>query len=480
MSLSARVAQNYIIQIISKVIATALGLVGTAIIARYLGQSGFGEYTVIITFISFFAILADLGLTLVTVQMISRPGADEQRILSNLLGLRLVSAVIFLGLAPIAVLFFPYSAQVKAGILAASLSFFFIALMQVLVGLFQKNLALSKVSIAEVASRIVLVVGIVTVARLDLGLVNIIWTMVLASFVNFIILYFYSREFVLIKLKFEAKIWREILTKTWPLATTIGFNLIYLKADTLILSLIKTEAEVGLYGAAYKIIETLITLPFIFAGIVLPILTATWAKAQAQNNQKRFKEILQKSFDVMAIFALPLMIGTQFLAEPVMILVAGIEFIEAGSILRVLILASGIIFLQVMSAHAIIAFDKQKKIIPAYIFVSLTALAGYLIFIPKYSYFGAAWVTIYSELAIGFASFYLVWKYTKFLPNIKVFLKSMFASLVMGGALYFIKDFNLLASLFLAGTIYAGALYALKGLDFVPISKIIKNSKTNN
>lgn len=45
----------------------------------------------------------------------------------------------------------------------------------------------------------------------------------------------------------------------------------YLKTDTLILSLIKSPEEVGLYGAAYRIIDVPTTLPYMFAGIILPI-----------------------------------------------------------------------------------------------------------------------------------------------------------------------------------------------------------------
>ena len=478
MSLSTRIAHNYIIQVIGKVIATALGLIAVGLIARYLGQDGFGEYTVVITFISFFAILADLGLTLVTVQMISQPAVNEEKILSNLLGLRLVSAFLFLGIAPFIIFFFPYAAPIKIGVLIAAISFFFIALNQVLIGLFQKKLSMDKVAIAEVASRVVLVIGVFLVIYFKLGLISLMIVTAFVGVVNFFVLYFYSRKIVLIKLEFDFKVWREIIYKSWPLAITIGFNLIYLKTDTLILSLIKTESEVGLYGAAYKVIEVLITLPFIFAGIALPTLAAYWA----QKNQDKFKQVLQKSFDTMVVLALPMMVGTQFVASPVMQLVGGDEFIVSGPILQILIIACGVIFLQIMSAHAIIAIGKQKDIIWAYIFTAITALAGYFIFIPQYSYFGAAWVTVYSELFIGFASAFLIWRHIKFIPKSNVFLKSLVASAIMGLVLFFTKDLNLFFILSLSGAIYFIVLYFLKGLDFVPIKEILtsQNAKIKN
>jgi len=84
MQLKKKIAFNTIIQIISKFITTVISLISIGIITRYLGSSGFGEYTTVITFLSFFGIIADLGLTLVTVQMISQPDVDEEKIIGNL------------------------------------------------------------------------------------------------------------------------------------------------------------------------------------------------------------------------------------------------------------------------------------------------------------------------------------------------------------------------------------------------------------
>ncbi|MDP3043652.1 MAG: flippase [bacterium] len=475
MRLSTKVAYNTIIQIISKIIATILGLIAIAVMARYLGREGFGQYTTIVTFLSFFGIIADLGLTLITVQMISQPNVDENKILSNLFSLRLISAVVFLGIAPLTVIFFPYEPIIKLGVAIASLSFFFIALNQILTGLFQKNLRMDKVSIAEVAGKIILAAGVILVYYLDLGLLNMLVAAVAASAVNFLLHYLFSRRFARIKLCFDFAVWREIAKKSWPLAITIIFNLIYLKTDTLLLSLIKRPseigiiAEVGIYGAAYRVIDVLITMPFMFAGLILPILTARWAKGEKQG----FNNVLQKSFDMMAMFAIPLVVGAQFTAKDIMVLVAGPDFEASGPILQVLIAAAGIIFLGCMFAHAIIALDKQKKIIGFYIFTAVTAVIGYLILIPRYSYFGAAWVTIYSEITIALASFYLVWKYSGFLPSLKPTAKILAASLVMAGALYSASGWNLFLALALATAVYFITLYLFKGITKEDITSLL-------
>lgn len=478
MNLSSKIAYNTIIQVVGKVVSTILGLLTLAIMARYLGQSGFGDYTTIINFVSFFAIIADLGLTLVTVQMISRPGVEEKKVLNNLFGLRLVSIVLFLALSPIISLFLPYSQVIKIGILVAALSFLFPALNQILIGLFQKKLRMDKAVIAETISRLVLFGGTYLAIKFGSGLMGILWAAVIAAAVNFIISYLLAGKSYLLKPDFDFTLWKEVIKKSWPLAVTIVLNLLYLKTDTLILSLIKSSEEVGLYGAAYRIIDVLTTLPFMFAGIVLPILTSSWF----EDKKDYFKLVLQKSFDLMAVFSIPIIAGALVLAKPIIVLVAGPEFAGSGVILKILIFALVAIFLGCMFAHAVIAINQQKKMIGPYIFVGLSSVLLYLIFIPKFSYYGAAAITIYSEVAIALFSAYIVFKYTHFTPTLKIFLKAIISSLIMGGILLLINESfyyswtGLILGCVIAVTVYFLSLFATRGLTTNDL-KILLNKK---
>ncbi len=467
MSLTQKVAYNTFIQIFGKIISTILGLLALAIMTRYLGAAGFGEYTTIFTFISFFAIMADLGLTLVTVQMISDPKADENKTLNNLLSLRLLSALIFLGLGPILVLFFPYGGNIKLGVLITAISFLFVALNQIMTGLFQKKLTMNKSVWAEIISRIILLIGFGLAAYWRLGLMAMLWVNVLASALSFGLQFLASRKIVSLKLSYDRKIWLEIIRRSWPLAITIAFNLIYLKADTLILSLIKSSTDVGLYGSVYKIIDVLVTVPFMFAGVILPILTADWIN----KNQERFQKVFQRSFDFMMLIAIPLIAGAQFVSRELMMLVAGAEFAAAGQILQILIVAAALIFISCIFSHVIIAVNQQKKIIGAYVFTSITALAGYLILIPRFSYFGAAAITIYSELAILLFAAYYAKKYAAIKINWNLSRKAIIATLVMSAFLYLINPpfyshtIGLLLTIAGATVIYGLALLALKAIS---------------
>ncbi len=466
MKLSTKVAYNTIIQISSKVIITALGLIAAAVLMRYLGQEGFGKYTTVVTFLSLFGVAADLGLTLVTTQMISKPGVDQQKALNNLFGLRFFSALIFLSLAPLVIIFLPYSFEVKLGVAVTSLAFFFISLSQIFVGLFQNKLRMDKVSIAEITGRALFVLGVFVVAFLNFGLIGALVTMIIANGASFFLHYWFARKFFKVKIDIDFTWWKKILKKSWPLALTIVFNLIYLRGDILVLSLVRDQSEVGVYGATYKVVDVLIMAPFVLGGIILPLLTSNWA----ERNFDYFKRIIQRAVNFMVILSVPLVVGAQFLSTQIMTLVAGEQFVESGPLLKILVLACFAVFIGVIFSHVIIAIDKQKKIIGAYIFTSITSIIGYIIFIPKYSYVGAAWMTVYSEVLIGIFAFYYAWKFTKFVPEFRTFFKSLLASGIMAIFLYMIPDtfyssfLGLTATLCGAGVVYFLSLYILKGI----------------
>lgn len=473
MSLTRKIAQNTFIQLGGKGIGTVLGLIAVAMMTRYLGTVGYGQYTTIVTFLQLFGILADFGLTLVTLQMISEPKADSQKVFQNIWTIRIISALLFYGIGPLSVLLFPYEPIVKIGILITSVSFFFISLNQTTLSIFQKNLRMDYVAWAEVLNRIVLVFGIWLVIYLEQGLLWIMAAIILSNIFQFALHYIFSRKYMQYGIRFDMDIWKKVYAKSWPLAITIALNLLYLKTDTILLSILKPQSDVGLYGASYKVIEILTLLPFMFSGLILPILTERWASG----GKEKFFDILQRSFDAMSLFVFPMIVGTVILAKPIMVFVAGPEFIQSGVILSILIFAAAVIYYNVLFGHAIIAIDKQKKTIPAYLLTAVLAIIGYFLFIPQYSYIGAASMTVFAETYIAIGVFIVFFQSTKFFPKLTVTLKSLFASIIMALPLYYLASWNLFILIGLGALTYALVIYVIGGvkkeliLDIVSLKK---------
>lgn len=437
--MSRALAWNTGVQILGKVISTAVGVLIASLMLRHLKQEGFGMYSTANAYLAFFAIILDLGLNVTLVHMLGERAGDkkyEDRIVSAVFSLRALTGFVLLGIAPFIALWFPYPWELKLAIFGLWLSFFTTILNQIVIGVQQRHLKTHVTAISEVLGRIVLLAGIIVARWLGWGLLPIVLLVSVGSTVNFLTNFFIARRYASFAWRFDPVLWKSILKRSWPIGVSILFTLIYYKADTLVLSFVRPQAEVGVYGAAYRVLEILVTIPFMFSGVLLPILSNMWAKGE----REKFGHLLGRSLDAIALFAAPLVAGVFVLATQAMVLVGGGDFTESGNILRILIFATGLIYIGTVSAHAIVALDLQRKMLPVYITVALVTLAGYILFIPRYGMWAAAWLTLFSEFCVALASTVLTFWFSKMRWRPLVALKAVLAAVCMGVAIYPLRD----------------------------------------
>ncbi len=293
MAVARKIAYNVAFSSFSKVLSTILALVSIGFITRYLGKEGFGSYATVLAFLSFFTAFFDLGLYTISTREISRPGADTGKIISQVFSLRIVTSLLILIFAPIVVFFFPYPREVKEGILIIAAAFLFSSTYQILIGVFQKNLAMDKVSLSELIGKVIQVAAIVLAIKLKLGLNWIMASILLNMVASFFLIYFWSRKYVRLKLGWDMAYWKSFLRESLPMGASAFIVFIYFKIDTILLSLMQSNAEVGIYNAAYKVIENITFFPAMIIGLIMPIM--------AQNifhDKERFKDISNKTFKV--------------------------------------------------------------------------------------------------------------------------------------------------------------------------------------
>lgn len=474
MSLARKVAQNTIIQFTGKIIGTILALITVGLMMRYLGKIGFGEYTTIVGFLGTISIIADLGLYLVVTREISRDGANETKIVNNALSIRLFAAVIVLSSAPFLAILFPYSQTIVIGIAIATLSFLFTSLNQVMIGIFQKHFRMDKVAIGEITGRITWLLGVIIVTRLDLGLLVMIGVIAFSNFINFALIVIFANKYVKIRLDFDWKYWKKILKIAAPLAISVIFTLVHFKVDTVLLSVLKPPEDVGIYGAAYKALEGLITFAAIFSGILLPVLSK-----YAFTNKEKFANAYRRGFDALIIFIIPMIVGTLFFAEPVMNLFGGGEFDASAPVLKILIFAVGAIFLAHLFGNTAVALNQQKKLMWVYFSAAVVAIILNIILIPAYSYYGAAVTTVITEIIVCFGTLYIVYRASKVAPGLKVFFRTLLASATMVGVIIILPDIYFIINVALAGIAYFIVLYLLKGFSKEFVLEIIKFRSNN-
>ena len=472
MSLTRKIASNTVIQVGGKFLGTILGLFTVAVMTRSLGRSGYGAFTTVTSFLQFFGILVDFGLTLTMAKMIAEAPGDEDRVASNIFSLRFVSAVVFFGIAPLIAMLFPYSADVKTGITIAALSFFFMTLSQVLIGVFQRHLAAHLAATAEVAGRTALFLGVLTAAHAHAGLSTYIVALAAGNAFQFLLSFLFARRFVRIRFACERNLWKKIIATSWPIGVSIAFNLIYLKGDIIVLSITRTQAEVGLYGAAYKVLDVITVVPMIFMGFVLPVLSAAWIARRRED----FTRKLWRAFDFMVLIAVPLAAGTFAVGTDLMRFVGGPAFAASGELLSILMLAGSAVFLSALFGHAVVALGLQRKMIAAYALDALASILLYFFFIPRVGAIGAAWVTVFSETFIMLACGIAVCAKIKTLPPARTFAAAIGASALMFAALHLTANLHVLPRIVIGIVIYTATILVTGVVTRTEIRSLLQRS----
>lgn len=478
MSLTRKVAYNTLLQVGGKVFGTVVGFVIATIVFNYLSEDN-NIYTTILAYLQLFGIVMDLGLYVVLLKHIATDDA-EHSYTNTLITLRFVIALVVLAMACGLVWFIQapaYTVTVKWGVLIISANYFFITLNQLLMAIYQHHLATQRVALAEIVGKIVLLLStLVVVYVLQAGVYAILLTIVLSGGVNFVLLWQGLQQYSPVKLIVDWSRWKQILRESWPIAIAIALNLIYFKADTIILSFYWPKA-VGIYGFPYKILEVIITLPAIIVGLIMPQLSAVYLA----NNQQRFKELYQRSFYALSLLALPLVVGAILIAHPLMNLIVTDEklrfyLVDLGNLLQILMLAVSVIFLGTLTGYVIVIVNRQRQIIWGYAFVAVTALIGYLWFIPKYSYYGAAWTTVYSEAMMTLINMWLIYQATKVLPSLRNIWRVALASVIMGAGVFAMRSLPLVVVIGSGAVLYGVALIAVRGISKADLQVLLKGN----
>ncbi len=473
MVIARKIAYNVLVSSFSKILSTILALLSIGLITRYLGQEGFGNYATVLAFLSFFTAIADLGLYSTVTREISREGADEKKIIGNVFALRLSISFVVMLLAPIIVFFFPYPTEVKQAIMIVALSFLFSSSYQVLNGVFQKNLAMDRVAISELTGKVIQVLFVFYAIKLNLSFLWIMTALLFNMMISFSLIYLFSKKYISFSLKFDLTYWKKFIKESYPLGIAAIISFIYFKIDTILLSVLKTSAEVGIYNVAYKVIENITFFPAMIVGLVFPIISKNIFSDQA-----RFWDISNKTFKVFWLFVIPLIVGTIFLSDGIVELIGGKGFFASGIVLRILVFSLGCMFFSNLFNVILISGNKQKKLMAIMIMAAIFNVGANLIFIPIYSYVASAIISVATELFVTVATLYIIIRDLKYFPRVENFWAIVFSGVVMAIYFFVFSEINFFLLAFSGTAVYALAIWLSKAVKTEEIASIIsKNIK---
>jgi O-antigen/teichoic acid export membrane protein len=317
-----------------RILRMGVGLLVGVWVARYLGPEQFGLLSYALAFVSFFNMLATLGFNDIVVRNIVREPSISSRILGTVFRLKLVTGIIAFLLAigtiflmrPNDILMHWLVAIIALGMIFQvfdTIDLWFQAIVQAKPVVYARNLAFILISLIKV---ILILNSAPLIAFAWAGLAEIV-----IGAAGLVIVYQANG--------YSLKVWRwdlakakSLLSDSWPYIFSGLMIMVYMRIDQIMLGEMVDNTELGIYSVAVRLVEVWYFIPTAIFASVLPSIV----EAKVISDEL-FYDRLQKLYNLMALLAYMVAIPTTFLAKPIVSILFGEAYAQAGPMLALLI-----------------------------------------------------------------------------------------------------------------------------------------------
>lgn len=399
---------------LSRLTSALAGLLSLAISARYLGTNRFGALTAATLYVSLVAIFADVGLYVIVAREIIRSPRSEREVVSNALTLGLTASIVVvtLGLA-LSQLAYPGADNLPIREAVAILLLTVVASPPV--GAINAQLVAQErtwlTQAIPAAGSLVAVLGLIGVTLGDLGFRAVIVSYVVGAVVNVAVAFRVvgARSFRP-SLAFNFGVWRHLTRLALPQAGIVILTVLYLRADGVLLSLLRSQREVGVYGVAFKVVEV---LQVIAAQLMLTLFPAI---ARLEPDSLRLRTIMQKSlYGIQVIVPAIFVLGLVF-APTITEILGGSGFHDSTTVLRIGMLTVALSFFNALFGNALVALGQQKRLVGYSLGIAVVNIALNLVLIPAWGIYGAAAALDVTE-AVALAGLMVLYRKLARLPR---------------------------------------------------------------
>lgn len=285
--------------------------------------------------------------------------------------------------------------------------------------------------------------------------------------------YMYSRQFVTI-------IWKNLEFKTHLKKLHYFFSSdfvvnIYTSLDQTLLGIFSTTTSVAFMSQGKMVIGAANTVANAISNATLPR-----ASYYARNNSKQFNELQNLIPKIILWISIPIVCGIFVLAEDIVLILGGKEFLPAASVL--MILAPTVVFSSLSSffqRQVLVSRGLEKQGFKASVISSMISIISNVILIQAFGVNGAALASLISEFSAFFIRVLIA---RHFSINLKILNKDLLMFLVSGVVMVCILLIlrNILATgilLRIVLSVVIGCIVYISSLLLVkdPITKMILN-----
>jgi len=318
-----RFALNFWTLTVSKVLYRLVSVGVAMYLARALGATVLGEYATVMTVLTLYLAFADLGVTNLVIRDVSRNRTLAASYLDNFFVLQLLVGTLLVGLIMVTGIASGYSAVLLTALAIGSAGPFFSGLSNAYEALMNAHELFYPFAIIEMVCMVVFLVGNVVVVLLGEGLLPLVAVTSLAAAVRWTAGSVWAHRFSLrVRWRFRWTAVRALLIAGLPFLLINGTHFAIQRMDVLFLSWTVSEARVGMYAAASRLVFASLFLLASVGTLLYPVfsrlLTEDPARARTLYSRGSFflllvALIVSQLFVTLAPVLVEVLYGTAFL-----------------------------------------------------------------------------------------------------------------------------------------------------------------------
>ncbi len=403
---SNQIIKNLLSLTSAEVISKIIALVTAAYLGRVLKPEGFGILGFATAFVSYFLLMVNFGFDTYGTREVAKDESKKTKLVNNILSIRILFAIGWYIIFSIIVLLIEKPLEVKIVLLITAINLFVnaISINWFFMGIEKMWL----IAIRQIMTNLFSLLGIIIFVRKENDLIIAAGITMLSALINSIwLLKIFHTKFNKFSFELDKEYLRLIIKESLPLVFSSFMIAIYYNLDMVMLGYMKTVNDVGIYSAAYKIILVGI-IPFT---LILNSFFPSLSKIGLSNSLE-FKNIIKQYAFLMISSGIIISAIIFFDAGEIIKIVFGSQYAAAKVPLLILALNLLVVGANIFFGNPLIAWGKQKQYSVAIAFGAVTNVVLNILLIPKYTYIGASFATLMSEVAVFFGVFYLFNKNT--------------------------------------------------------------------
>lgn len=392
-----RVVRGGALRVAGFIVGTGLSVVGAALVARHLGPADYGQFQTVLALVMIVQAVSDLGMSALGLrEYAQRRGADRERFMAVLLGLRLASTVIGLAAAVALALLLGYDETMLLGTVLMGISLV-LALFQATLGIpIAAELRLGTVTALDVLRQVTLTATYAGLVVLGAGVLPFYAGAIPSAAVILVITAILVRGVVSLRPSFDLRGWLALLRPTIVFALAVAVGQLYIYTALVLTELVASELQTGLFAASFRVYVIVAAIPGVLVTSAFPLMSRA-----ARDDRTRLSYATQRLFEGTAILGGAALLACVLGAEPIIAVVAGPQYEGAVEVLQIQGVALALTFVIVTWGFTLLAVHHHRAMIFANLVAMTVSAAAVLTLAASDGAKGAAVATVLGEITLA-------------------------------------------------------------------------------